>query len=124
MRIFVSLACILILAAAVAAQPDTRIYQTGTIISVAKFEPNRVSYRKATDAPLRSNGTIYDISVQTASRVVVGRYASAIDYLPSTLTKGNSVSVRIEKHLMYLKQPSGEDLELTVVSHHQTRKEK
>jgi len=35
------------------------------------------------DAPLRSDAFKYDVSVQMADTVLVGRYQSAIDYLPA-----------------------------------------
>jgi uncharacterized lipoprotein YmbA len=68
------LICILILVAAASAQPTTKVYQAGTILSVQKQEVNGVSYRKATDAPGRSSVFIYDVSVQMTDVVLIGRY--------------------------------------------------
>jgi len=123
MRRWVVLVCVLIFAALAAAQRNAKSYEPGTVMSVEKLEPNDVSYRKITDAPLRSSGSVYNISVQVAGNVIVGRYASASDYLPSMLTQGKSVSVRTDKHRMYLKEPFGEDIELPVVSHRRIRKQ-
>jgi hypothetical protein len=115
---------ILILVAAASAQPKTKVYQAGTIISVQKQEVNGVSYRKATDAPGRSSVFNYDVSVQLTDVVLIGRYQSATDFVPSTWTKGNAVEVSVHGHRMYLKGASGEDFELNIVSRRRMRKEK
>jgi hypothetical protein len=114
---------LVILVAAASAQPKTKTYQTGTILSVQKEEANGVSYGK-TDAPLRSTAFAYDVSVQVGDTVLVGRYQSALDYLPSTWTEGNSVEASLDKHRMYLKGSSAEDFELRVVSRRPLRKGK
>jgi hypothetical protein len=109
------LSWLLILVAAASAEPRTKTYQTGTILSVQRKEANGVSYRKPTDAPMRSSAYTYDVSVRVADSVLVGRYQSETSYLPSTWTEGSPVEVRVNKHRMYLKGPA-EDLELSIVS--------
>ena len=116
MRMWGLLTWFVILVASASAQPKTKTYQTGTILSVKKQEANGVSYRKATDAPTRSSVFTYDVSVRVDDAVLVGRYQSAIDDLPSTWSEGGSVDVSIDKHRMYLKGPSAEDSELSIVS--------
>jgi hypothetical protein len=112
-----------ILGAAASAQPKTKTYQTGIILSVQKEEANGGSYGK-TDAPVRSTAFAYDVSVQVGDTELIGRYQSATDYLPSTWTKGDSVEVSIDRHRTYLKGSSAEDFELRIVSRRPLRKEK
>lgn len=94
------------------------------VLSVKKQEANGVSYRKATDAPMRSSTFTYDVSVRVSDAVLVGRYDSAIDYLPSNWSEGSSVQISIDKHRMYLKGLSTEEFELSIVSRRPPRKEK
>ena len=123
MRMWGLLTWLLVLVAAASAQPKAKIYQTGTILSVQKQEANGVSYG-TNDAPLRNAVFTYDVSVKVGDTVVVGRYQSAVDYLPDNWAEGNSVEVRIDKHRMYLKGPSVEDSELRIVSRRLPHKEK
>lgn len=116
MRMSGLLTWLLLLVAAASAQPRTKTYQPGTILSVQKREANGVSYRKPTDAPMRSSAFTYDVSVRVEDAVLVGRYQSVTNYLPSTWTEGSPVEVRINKNRMYLKGPSDEDFELSIVS--------
>lgn len=121
MRTTVLLTWVLSFVVVASARPQSKTYQQGTILSVEKQELNHgVSYRKATDAPLRSTAFVYDISVQINNTVFVGRYQSAMDYLPSDLAQGESMSVSIQNHRMYLKEPV-QDLELNIVSHRRVR---
>lgn len=115
---------LLIFVAAASAQHTTKTYRTGTILSVQTREANSDSYRKATDAPTRSSAFTYDVSVRVDDVVLVGRSQSAIDYLPSTWSEGRSVEVSIDKHRMYLKGPSGEDFELSIVGRRPPHKDK
>ncbi len=101
-----------------------RLTRQEPILSVQKHEANGVSYRKATDAPTRSIVFTYDVSVQVTDTVLVGRYQSAIDYLPNTWIEGSSVEISSDKHRMYLKGPSAEDFELSILSRRPLRKGK
>lgn len=63
------------------------------------------------------------VSVQTADTVLVGRYQSAIDYLPALGLKAAQWSLyRQVSHV--LEGPSTEDFELSIVSRHRPRKRK
>ena len=115
---------LLILVAPATTQPKAKIYQAGTIRSIQRQEANGLSSSENTDAPLRSNAFTYDVSVQVADTVLVARYQSATDYLPSSWTEGNSIEVSIYRHCMYLKDSSDEDFELGIVSRHAQRKAK
>src|ERR1700693_2929516 len=90
MRMWGLLTWLLVVVATASAQPKTKTYQTGTVLLVQKQEANGVSYRKATDAPTRSSVFTYDVSVRVDDAVLVGRYQSAIDYLPSNWSEGSS----------------------------------
>jgi hypothetical protein len=124
MRTLGVLSVLILLVVPTSAQLKRKNYQTGTIVSVQRQEPAGVSYRKATDASARSTAFIYDVSVQVADTVFVGRYETVIDYFPSNWVQGNSVQLSIEKHRMYLQGLSAEDFELSVVGHHPVPKGK
>ena len=116
MRMRGLLTCLLILVAAAPAHPKAKTYQTGKILSIRSPEANAVSYRMPTRAPAQDTVFTHDISVQVGDSVVVGRYKSWTDYLPSTWTEGSSVAVRLGKHSMYLKGPVGDEFKLRIVS--------
>ena len=59
-------------------------YQAATVISVEKYQPvsNYLGDNPA-DAPLQAREYAYDIGIRLDCNVYVGRYQSAINYLPS-----------------------------------------
>ena len=122
MKMWGLLTSILLVVAIAFAQPKTRSFQTATILSVQRQEANGVSYRKTDDAPLKSTVFTYDVSVKMDDTVLVGRYENPIDYLPWAV--GSSVQVSADKHRMYLKGPSSEEFELSIVSRRPVHKGK
>lgn len=67
------------------------------------------------DAPLRSEVHIYDISIRLDSGNYVGHYESAFDYVPSILTSNRPVKVRLQKHVMYVRVPGDEEYKMAIV---------
>lgn len=112
------IAPVLALVVVTVAQPQSKHLQQGRIVSIEQPQASGVLYRKATDAPSRSSVFTHDISVQVDNTVLVGRYESAIDYLPGNWVVGNVVEVSSDKHRMYLRGPSSENHELSIVARH------
>ncbi len=97
---------------------EAKIYQSGTIVSVERQEPENTYIGAATDAPLRSDVWAYRVSVRIGGMVYVGHYEAATSYVPETWTRGHPVEVRIEKKQMYLRMPSGEEIKMQIVGRH------
>jgi hypothetical protein len=59
----------------------------------------------------------YDLTVQIADMVYVGRYQHASEYLPSNWVAGQSVDARVgkHKHRIYLKDVQGKEVALVIV---------
>ncbi len=94
---------------------EAKIYQSGTIVSVERQEPENPYIGEAADAPLRSDVWAYRVSVQIGRMVYVGHYEVATNYVPGTWTRGHPVEVRIEKKQMYLRTPGGEEVKMQIV---------
>ncbi len=94
---------------------EAKIYQSGTIVSVERQEPENAYVGESTDAPLRSDVWAYRVSVQIGGTFYVGHYEAATSYVPGTWTRGHPVEVRIDKKQMYLRTPSGEEVRMQIV---------
>ncbi len=94
-------------------------YQNATVLSVDKYTaPSNDAGTTPTDAPLQPQAYTYDVSVRVNCNVYVGRYESAIDYLPSVLAANKAVDVRVDKHRIYINLPgSDRTVEMGIVSH-------
>jgi hypothetical protein len=110
---------IVALAAVGTAQHKEMTYQSGTILSVQKCEATEASY--SADAPTQAPVFTCDLSVRVGGTVLVGRYQSATDYVPGSWTAGSVVQVQTDKHRMYLKGPSGEMFELSILARNHVR---
>jgi hypothetical protein len=100
-------------------------YQTATVVSVEKHVSisNYVG-DDPIDAPLQPGDYSYDIGIRLECNVYVGRYESAIDYLPSIFAPNHSVDVRLRKHLIYVSLPSGDrEVRLGIVSHRRLKEQ-
>jgi hypothetical protein len=70
------------------------------------------------DAPLQAEGYSYDIGIRLNCDVYVGRYESAIDYLPSAFATQHAVDVRLQKHIMYVSLPDADrEVKMGIVNH-------
>jgi hypothetical protein len=94
-------------------------YQTATVVSGDKHvaESNYVG-GSPSDAPLQAEGYSYDIGIRLNCDVYVGRYESAIDYLPSAFATQHAVDVRLQKHIMYVSLPDADrEVKMGIVNH-------
>ena len=105
----------------VAAQNVT--YEKGAILDIQP-KPGSSPVHKATDAPPPSMLSTYDLTVQIANMVYVGRYQHASEYLPSNWVAGQSVDARVgkHKHRIYLKNVQGKEVPLVIVTRHPAAK--
>ena len=87
-------------------------------MSVEKHQaPSNYIGGGATDAPLQADDYSYDIGIRLDCSVYVGRYASAVDYLPSVFAPHRQVDVRLQKHILYISLPYGDrEVKMGIVS--------
>jgi hypothetical protein len=100
-------------------------YETATIVSVERHQTvsNYLGENPA-DAPLRARDYTYDIGIRLACNVYVGRYQSALNYLPSSFATNQIVDVRLQKHVLYVSVPGNDwDVRMGIVSHRRVRDE-
>jgi len=91
-------------------------YQKATIVSVMTYEAtsNYVGDNPS-DAPLRPTEYVIDIGVRLGCYVYVGRYDSAIDYLPTALAPNRTVDVRLDKYVMSINSPADREVKMGIV---------
>jgi len=95
------------------------------VVSVDRFQPvsNYLGENPA-DAPLRAREYSYDIGIRLACNIYVGRYESAINYLPSAFARNQIVDVRLQKHILYVSLPDSDwDVKMGIVSRRRVRDE-
>ncbi len=93
-------------------------YQTATVVSVDKHEAPSTYVGNPVDAPLQADDYSYDIGIRVDCNVYVGRYESAMDYLPSAFALNHRVDVRLQKHIMYVSVPTSDrEVKMGIVSH-------
>jgi len=98
---------------------DSKGHQSATVVSVDKREAqsNYVG-SNPTDAPLQADDYSYDIGVRVDCNVYIGRYESAIDYLPAAFAPNHKVDVLLQKHIMYVSFPeSGRKVKMGIIGH-------
>jgi hypothetical protein len=98
-------------------------YEAATVISVDRYQPvsNYLGENPA-DAPLRPREYAFDIGIRFACSIYVGRYESAINYLPSGFARNQIVGVRLHKHLLYVSLPDSDwDVNMGIVSHRRVK---
>ena len=94
-------------------------YVSGIVVSVDKYQPtsNYVGDNPS-DAPPQADNYTYDIGIRLECNVYVGRYYSAIDFLPSIFAPNHSVDLRLTKHLMFVSDPAlDREIKMGIVSH-------
>ena len=115
MRFLSLIASTLLLASFAAAETPT--YQPATILDVKKNDAQGV-VNKQTDAGPPTDQARYDVKVQIGDAIYVCRYKRAIDYVPSNWAVGKMVEGRVgsHKHRVYLKDVSGKEVALPIVT--------
>jgi hypothetical protein len=97
---------------------STQQYQNATVVGVQKYEPDTPRYGKRNDAPPTASEYDYNISIRLNCLVYVGRYQSAIDYLPGVFAPNHSVEISLQKHLMFVQVPGAGEVKMGIVRHY------
>jgi hypothetical protein len=100
---------------AVLSNASTRQFQTAVVVNVEKHEPEVALHRKVTDAPAPLSEYDANVSIRLNCVVYLGRYKSAIDYLPGVFVAGHAVEVSAEKPWLYVKVPGTGEVKLRIV---------
>src|ERR1700758_749925 len=119
MRTFTTLMIdILLLAAVALAQAPAS--QQATILDIQSRGAHSAVH-KATDAPPPASPEgDYNITVQIGDMVYVGHYQHTSDFVPSNWQVGKPVEARVgpHKHRIYLKDVSGKEVAMPIVTRH------
>jgi hypothetical protein len=96
---------------------NPQTYQKGTILAIQPQTANSTVH-KATDAHTPEDESVYDVTVQIGDVVYVGRYQHASDFEPGNWEVGKEVDARVgpKKHRIYLKDVSGKEIALPIVT--------
>ena len=94
-------------------------YQQAIVVNVDKYEaPSVFGGGNPSDSPLQPEVYAHDIGLKMNCDLYVGRYQSAIDYLPSAFARDHIVDVRLQNHVLYVSLPNRDrELEMGVISH-------
>ena len=100
-------------------------YQVATVVSVKKHvSASNYAGDNPTDAALQARDYSYDIGIRLNCNVYVGRFESAIRYLPSVFSPDHEVDVRLRKHVMFVILPfSDEEVMMGIVNHRRVKDE-
>ncbi len=92
-----------------------KLYQAGTIVDVQQKVNTRVLYY-IVNTPITKDEPYYEVSVQIKDTVYLGRYMPrhADDTLPEEWIAGAAVQARIEKRNLFIKRPSGSDVQFVI----------
>ena len=95
-------------------------YESATVVSVEKHMMPSDYVGTPTDAPpqQQSQDYSYDVGIRLSCDVYVGRYESAIDYLPAVFAPNHAVDVRLDKHVIYVSLPESDRVvKMGIISH-------
>jgi hypothetical protein len=95
-----------------------RTFKPAIVISAEKHEPDASHYNKRTDAPTPVTEYDYDVSIRLNCSIYVGRYKSAIDYLPGAFAANQIIEVSLEKHVILARVPGNDDIKMGIIRHH------
>jgi hypothetical protein len=112
-RCLILLLCMVALPALAAV---TNQHQKGTVVDVQQKVNTRVLYYQV-NTPVTQDDPYYEVSVQLGDTTYVGQFTPrhAKDTLPEDLVVSSDVEARIDKRHMFLKRPSGTELDLPVI---------
>lgn len=91
---------------------------TGTIVDVQQKAHTKVLYYLV-NTPVTRDDPYFEIQVQIKDKIYTGEYTPrhAADLLPEAWKPAADVQVRLEKHSMFLKSPSGQEFEFGIIRH-------
>jgi len=107
------LLCLLVVPALFAVEHP---YQPGKVVDIEQKANTRVLYYLV-NTPVTQDDPYYEVSVASGGTTYVGQFTPrhAADTLPEDLTVNSDVQIRIDKRHMFLKRPSGGELDLVII---------
>lgn len=113
-RFILTSVCLLLATASLYAAKQ--LFQAASIVRIEQKTNTRVLYY-VVNTPITKDEPYYEISVQLKDVVYLGRYIPrhANDTLPDEWTPGAAVEARVDGRYIYLKRPSGTDLQLAII---------
>jgi len=99
------------------AAAETPTYQQATILDIQRNDAQGLVH-KETDAAPPTEQARYDVKVQIGDMIYVCRYKHSTDFVPGNWEKGKTVEGRVgpNKHRVYLKDVSGKEVALPIVT--------
>jgi hypothetical protein len=90
----------------------------GKIVDIQRKAHTRVLYY-VVDTPITRDDPYFEVSVQIKDKIYIGEYTPrhAAELLPETWKSGADVTVRLEKHIMFLRRPDGGESEFEITRH-------
>jgi len=102
-----------------------RGYQTATVITIKRLDTaSRFAGGNPSDAPMHADEFVYEVAIQLECTNYVGRYESAIDYLPSAIAPNREVDVHVEKHWMNISLNGDREIRMGIVRQVRIRSDK
>jgi hypothetical protein len=91
-------------------------YQAGKIVAIQQKARTRILYYLV-NTPITEDDPYYEIGIQVRDKVYAAEYTPrhAHDELPDEWKPDADVEVRVEKWHLFVKRPSGIDMDLLVV---------
>ncbi len=91
-------------------------YETGKIVDVQQKATTRILYYQV-DTPITKDDPYYELSVQVQNVLYLGKYVPrhADETLPVEWQPEAEVDMRADSHHIYLRKPSGVEIEFAIV---------
>jgi hypothetical protein len=109
--------CLVLLVLACDAPAKTsESHRSATVLRVQKHETGSpLVGSNPTDAPVRADVYLYDVSLKVDCAIYVVRYQSSFDQAPPIFAPDRHLDVRLGKHVLYATMPGGEDTKLAII---------
>lgn len=90
-------------------------YQSGKILEIQQKVNTEVLYYQV-NTPITRDNPYFEVSFQVKDKVYVGQYTPrhSADVLPEEWKRGAEVQVRLDKRDMFVKKPSGGELQFAI----------
>jgi hypothetical protein len=89
-------------------------FQTGKIVDVETLAPSSTPNSGGTDAPVASDVSRYNLSIQLGDSVYVCR-AKTMSAFDLTWAKGKEVPAKVKGNVMYVKRANGKVTKLSIL---------
>jgi hypothetical protein len=90
-------------------------FQKAVVVRVDKSQPTLPYRTRRSDTPPPPTEFDFDITFRVNCLEYVGRYATAIDFLPGTVEVNKLVDISIRKHVLYMKTRDGNEVKMEIL---------